>query len=179
MIKLITGGARSGKSKFAEELLITKDDVLYIATAKVEDQEMEDRVSKHKERRPNSWGLFEGDTDLHKCVTDRYNHYLLDCVTVLCSNHLFYLTEDSGTVTTNDQKIIEENILRELESLIQVIHREKKELIIVTNEIGCGIVPMHPISRAFRDIQGRINQKLAYLSDEVYLVVSGIPVRIK
>lgn len=179
MIRLITGGARSGKSEFAEKELLNKKDVLYIATAKVEDSEMEERVHQHKIRRPKSWGLFEGDKNLSSIVSNEYDFYLLDCITVLCSNYLFNDTKGFDNIEKETLKIVEDKIWKELENFIDAIRCEGKTLYIVTNEIGSSPVPMHAITRAFRDIQGRINQKLGQKADEVFLVVCSIPVRIK
>lgn len=179
MITLITGGARSGKSKFAEKLFENKENVLYIATAKVEDEEMAERVRQHQLRRPNSWGLFEGDKNLASSVDERYEYYLLDCLTVLCSNHLFYATSQSEEISKEKVSFVEDVIWEEIQALIEKCRSKDKDLIIVTNELGSGLVPMYQVSRTFRDIQGRINQKVASLADQVFFVVSGIPVKIK
>ena len=178
MIVLVTGGARSGKSTFAESLYKNKEDVVYIATAKVYDDEMEKRVQLHQKSRPEIWRTYEGNYNLTKSIESEEN-YLLDCITVLTSNIMFDITKDMERISYDMQKEIEERVLKEIESLIEEINRKDYNLIMVTNEVGSSIVPEHHISRVFRDIQGRVNQRLGFLSDKVYLVCCGIPVEIK
>lgn len=178
MITLVTGGARSGKSNFAQNRLLEKDDVVYIATAKVEDNEMADRVKHHKNSRPSSWRTYEAYYDLQNALGEE-NNYLLDCVTNLSSNIMFDLSKGIDFIDDNLQNMIEEEILKQLNQLILKIREENKNLILVTNELGDSIVPENHISRVFRDIQGRVNQSLANISDEVYIVICGIEVKLK
>jgi adenosylcobinamide kinase/adenosylcobinamide-phosphate guanylyltransferase len=174
----VTGGARSGKSNFAQNRLLEKDDVVYIATAKVEDNEMADRVKHHKNSRPSSWRTYEAYYDLQNALGEE-NNYLLDCVTNLSSNIMFDLSKGIDFIDDNLQNMIEEEILKQLNQLILKIREENKNLILVTNELGDSIVPENHISRVFRDIQGRVNQSLANISDEVYIVICGIEVKLK
>lgn len=178
MIVLVTGGARSGKSTFAESLYEDKEDVVYIATAKVWDDEMEKRVELHQKSRPEIWRTYEGNYDLIQALGDEKN-YLLDCITVLTSNIMFDTTKDIEKIPYEMQNQIEERVLGEIKLLIEQVNSKGYNLTIVTNEVGNSIVPEHHISRVFRDLQGRINQKIASLSDRVYLVCCGIPVKIK
>jgi adenosylcobinamide kinase/adenosylcobinamide-phosphate guanylyltransferase len=178
MIVLVTGGARSGKSKFAESLYKDKEDVVYIATAKVYDEEMSDRVKLHQKSRPEIWRTYEGNYNLKEAVEMEKN-YLLDCITVLTSNIMFDISKDTERIDHEMQSLIEEKVLEEIKLLIDEANRKNYNLTIVTNEIGDSIVPEHHISRVFRDIQGRVNQRIAMLSDSVYLVCCGIPVKIK
>lgn len=181
MIKLVVGGARSGKSSFAEKQFIDKEDVVYMATSRVEDEEMKDRVEYHKKTRPKSWRTFEGSYGLVQAVGDEEN-YLLDCLTVLTSNIMFDMTYESGRTLPIDSKLqqqVEDRIFAEVVSLIDAVNKRDSDLIIVTNEVGYSLVPEHHIGRVFRDIQGRLNQRVAEKADEVYLVSCGIPVRIK
>lgn len=175
-MKLITGGARSGKSTFAESLMEDYSEVCYIATARPsDDEEMKERIAKHRSRRPDHWHTLEGDRNLASNLPAA-DAVLLDCVTVLLSNYLF----DSGEeLTEGSIQKVEDEVKEELMLLSDFCEKENIELVFVTNEVGSSIVPMHPLSRAFRDIQGRVNQFLASRAEEVYLVVSGIPVRIK
>ena len=176
MITLITGGARSGKSAYAESRAKNYENVLYIATAQAGgDEEMIRRIEAHKSRRPASWRTAERDRDL-AVVIEGEDAALLDCVTVMLSN---YLWKYSGGDDIIDEEKIEGLCMEELKDLIAAARRASCDLFIVTNEVGSGIVPMHPVSRAFRDIQGRVNQRLAQAADEVYACVSGIPVKIK
>lgn len=178
MIRLITGGARSGKSSFAEENIIDKTSVTYIATSRVWDREMEERVRLHKERRPSEWYTWETPLELSGCPYET-EEYLLDCVTLFTTNHLFDELGAGEYVEPEMQQKIEDNVLSEIQALIDFVNQRGANLQIVTNEVGDSIVPEQHISRVFRDIQGRVNQRLGKLADEVYLVVCGIPVKIK
>ena len=178
MIYLVTGGARSGKSTFAESLYKDTLDVVYIATSKVYDREMEERVKLHRLNRPSQWRTYEGNYNLCSSL-DNEKNYLLDCITVLTSNIMFDLSKDAEYIDPSLQQKIEDTVYDEVKNLIDAVNQRKYNLVMVTNEVGNSIVPEHHISRVFRDIQGRINQRLAKLSDEVYLVCWGIPVKIK
>lgn len=178
MIRLITGGARSGKSRFAEELYKDKEDVVYIATSKVMDAEMEERIKLHQQSRPMEWRTFEGNYNLTNGIGEEKN-YLLDCITVLTSNIMFDISKAKEYIDYEMQKDIENTVYLEIQNLIHEIRLKGYNLALVTNEVGDSIVPEHHISRVFRDIQGRINQQIAQLADEVYLVCCGIPVKIK
>ena len=178
MIILVTGGARSGKSSFAESLYKDKEDVVYMATAKVYDEEMDKRVKIHQGSRPGIWRTFEGNYDLVQALAKEKN-YLLDCITVLTSNIMFDITRDMEKISYESQAMVEEKILDEVKSLIEAVREKDYNLIIVTNEVGSSIVPEHHVSRVFRDIQGRVNQRIGSLADQVYLVACGIPVKIK
>lgn len=178
MIVLVTGGARSGKSSFAESLYENKEDVVYIATAKVYDDEMEERVQLHQRSRPEIWRTYEGSYNLIQALGHEEN-YLLDCITVLTSNIMFDISKDMERITYETQDIIEEKVLEEIKALTEEVKKRNYNLTLVTNEVGSSIVPEHHISRVFRDVQGRVNQKIASLADQVYLVSCGIPVKIK
>ena len=178
MIILVTGGARSGKSSFAEKQYENKKDVVYIATSKVMDKEMEDRVILHKKSRPSYWRTFEGNYDLDNAIGKEEN-YLLDCITVLTSNIMYDLTKDEERISIELQKKVEDTVINELNKLINKINDENYNLVLVTNEIGSSLVPESHIGRVFRDVQGRVNQRIASISNEVYLVCCGIPVKIK
>lgn len=178
MIYLITGGARSGKSTFAENLYKNKKDVVYIATSRVYDKEMDERIHLHKESRPQEWRTFEENYNLIDSI-EKETNYILDCITVLSSNIMFDITKDIEYIDYQMQKKVEDKIINEINSLIKEVRIKGYNLVLVTNEVGDSIVPEHHISRVFRDIQGRVNQQIAALSDEVYLVCCGIPVKIK
>ena len=176
MITLITGGARSGKSAYAESRAGEYEHVVYIATAQAaDDAEMIRRIEAHKNRRPASWSTVERDYDLAEAIHEE-DAALLDCVTVMLSNYLWKYSTEGEEV---DEEKIEGLCMEEINDLIAAARRKDCDLFIVTNEVGSGIVPMHPVSRAFRDMQGRINQRLAQAADEVYACISGIPVKIK
>lgn len=179
---LVTGGDRSGKSAFAESLAKkAQGDVLYIATAKAVDEEMKNRIQKHIERRPKHWHTLESYTHLAQKIKeaeDTYHCILLDCITLLLTNMIFEYS-DTDDVEKMDFEYLENKILLELEEIANVCSRSKSEVIIVTGEMGLGIVPMDRLSRHFRDIIGNVNQILAQKANEVYFVVSGIAMKIK
>lgn len=178
MITLVTGGARSGKSTFAESLYRDMEDVVYIATSRVWDEEMKERIKLHKESRPSHWRTYEGNYTLTKALGEERN-YILDCITLLTSNIMFDVAKDIEYIDFKLQKEIENRVWEELHSLIKAIEERKYNLVMVTNEVGFSLVPDNHIGRVFRDIQGRVNQRIAALSHEVYLVCCGIPVKIK
>jgi adenosylcobinamide kinase/adenosylcobinamide-phosphate guanylyltransferase len=179
-VVLVTGGSRSGKSKYAEELLREKDDVLYIATAIVTDKEMENRINKHIERRNKNWTTFEGYKDLDKAVEKKSSDYiLLDCVTIMVTNLMFDKERnyDYISLVEIDELLVE--IQGEFQKLISKARELNKTLVMVTNEVGYGIVPEYKLSRIFRDIAGSVNQFIANYCDEVYLVACGLPLKLK
>jgi len=188
-IILVTGGARSGKSTFAENLLKDKDDVLYIATSVITDEEMEDRVTKHKERRNHRWGTLEGYKNLADKIGEYDNKYmLLDCVTVMTTNTLFDqeqgllsigLDNDFDFISMEDVDKITALLKEEFKRLIEKPRELNRTLVLVTNEVGWGLVPEYKLGRIFRDTAGFINQYIGSLSDEVYLVCCGQPLKIK
>ncbi len=175
---LVTGGARSGKSRFAESLYAETHDVVYIATCEPSDEEMRARVELHRQSRPASWKTFEGSAELNRAVSRRKN-YLLDCLGILCSNIMFELSRNDEKISLERQQEIELAVVTEVQELIRKIREIQGTLVVVTNEVGLSIVPEHHVSRVYRDILGNVNQAVAALCDEVYLVVCGIPIKIK
>ena len=178
MIFLITGGARSGKSKFAESIYQNEKDVVYIATSRATDSGMRERINLHKKTRPPEWRTYEASYNLCQSIGNEKN-YILDCITILASNIMFDMSKDMEYIDYEEQEKIENAIIFEIENLINSIKYKGYNLILVTNEVGNSIVPKHHISGVFRDIQGRVNQKIANMADKVYLVCCGIPVNIK
>lgn len=178
MVTIVVGGARSGKSTFAESMYEHKKDVVYIATSRIEDKEMEDRVQHHREQRPSYWRTYEGTYHLEKAIGEE-QYYLLDCITILASNIMFDLSKDMNTIDTHTQQTIEDTIFQVILSLIHTINQQSLELIIVTNEVGCSIVPENHIGRIYRDIIGRINQRITEIADHAYAVICGIPLKLK
>jgi adenosylcobinamide kinase/adenosylcobinamide-phosphate guanylyltransferase len=183
-IVLVTGGARSGKSTYAENLAKKgSDKVLYLATAIPFDDEMKDRVKKHKESRPKLWGTFEGYKDLENIFSKEafsYDIILLDCVTIMVNNLMFDAMGDSiDSLNEEELNDIEKSILFQISKFLHAAENTNKTIILVTNEIGYGIVPEYKLARVFRDIAGRVNQYIAQKANEVYLIVCGFPVKVK
>lgn len=177
---LVTGGARSGKSTFAENLInASYEDVLYIATAIPYDEEMVERIKKHREQRPSKWGTYEGYKELGQVLKDNTSEaVLLDCITIMVTNLMFdYMGEED--INNCNAELMEEYILEQINQLVDGTKAFAGTTVLVTNEVGSGLVPESKLSRVFRDMAGRVNQKIAGRADEVYLVVSGIPVKIK
>lgn len=179
-ITLVTGGARSGKSSFAEGLLKDYDDVLYIATAIALDKEMEERIARHKESRNQKWRTHEGFKNLWEVVRDSKEEYMfLDCVTIMTTNLLFEEERDWDNLGREEIEKLTEDIKVQFTKLIECSRKNNKTLVMVTNEVGWGLVPEYKLSRIFRDIAGFVNQHIATLCDEVYLVACGLPVKLK
>jgi len=179
----VTGGARSGKSRFAEELLDGIDDVLYIATAVAFDDEMRERIKLHRERRNPLWKTVEGYRETGFVINEHSSGslaLLLDCITVLVTNLMLSdQSIDWDQISTSEIDDIEENINFEIDKLLEAVRSFKGTAVVVSNEVGMGIVPAAPLSRHFRDIAGRVNQRIAASADDVYFTVSGIPLKIK
>ena len=180
-IILCSGGARSGKSEFAEQLALSlKGRKAYVATGQAFDDEMKDRIKKHQMRRGKEWITFEIPLHLHKNweqIKNVSDVILIDCLTMFTSNHVFA----HGDINTQeDSNRIESIILEELRLLLQEINNSNdKTVIFVTNEIGLGIVPENKLARYFRDITGRVNREVASTANKMYLTISGITIELK
>jgi len=220
----VIGGARSGKSAFAEELAKKYNDVVYIATAEVKDEEMRDRIQIHRARRPFNWETIEAPFHVDRVIPnldEKVGVVYLDCITLYITNMLlsdetgscrgerpFAPAKDDGNSppltpparggetkgeTTSSSldgrgkgegereslKQKQSQILGEINKLCKVCRESKSDVIIVSNEVGLGIVPDNALSRVFRDIAGSANQIIADEADEVYFMVAGIAQRIK
>lgn len=184
---LVTGGSRSGKSEFAEKLVMDYGSrYLYMATAKVTDEEMAERVRRHQARRSESWVTHEGYRELEKVfpeIKGQYDGILLDSVSTMVTNLLFDFIGDVDWETFDfadvNYKQAEKEIMEVFEKLAEAACETEAPLVIVTDEIGMGVIPDTYLGRGFRDIIGLANQKLAAMAESVYFVVSGIPMKIK
>ena len=166
MLILITGGARSGKSSFAEKLAADFKNVTYIATAQPFDDEMLKRIAKHQSRRPRHWATVEAPFDAHNLINSlRSDCILFDCLTVYLSNFLCRQPDSDPT-----------DYCKKLRDALKNFNGTS---LVVTNEVGSGIVPINALARAFRDHQGFINQQFAADADQVYLCACGLPLRLK
>lgn len=168
MITLLTGGQRSGKSRFAEKIALDRSsNPIYIATAKVWDEDFRHRVELHKQRRGPEWTTIEeclkvGDINIPDGSTA-----LLDCLTLLSTNWLFECNENIDEAMVN------------VSMQLDMLFAKKADFIIVTNEIGLGGISENSLQRKFADLQGSVNQYVASIADEVFLIVSGLPIKLK
>ncbi len=181
MIELVIGGARSGKSAHAERQAAESGlRVSYIATAQAQDAEMERRIAHHRARRPADWACAEAPLQLaatlraaaapHKCL-------LVDCLTLWLSN-LFFAGAAARQAEAGEA--IDCPLLAgETLALLDTLPRLPGRVVLVSNEVGWGIVPMHPVARLFADEQGRLNQRVAAVADRVTLVAAGLPLVLK
>lgn len=171
-IILVTGGARSGKSTYAESLAVRlcpdASKRAYVATAQAFDDEMKERIRIHRERREGLFDTLEEPVKLATTLVSNCSAYrvaLVDCLTVWTNNLLFYDVEDEAN--------------RLVEALSSIAKDSPLDVILVTNETGMGIVPANAISRRFRDLAGIVNQKVASVASNVVLMVCGIPMAVK
>jgi len=178
---LVTGGARSGKSHFAQELAEKSGKtVLFVATATAGDEEMRQRIAEHRKTRPASWSTLEATTHIGRQITDNIGGaetVIVDCITLLINNILLQyddIDDDNFNALT-----MEKEITTEINELTDCIDRTNADFLIVTNEVGLGLVPANKTGRLYRDLLGKANQLLARHCNEVYLLVAGMPLLIK
>ena len=178
---LITGGARSGKSRFAQELALrTGKPVLFVATAEAGDEEMRLRIEEHRRRRPASWSTLEATGHLGKQIIEKIGGaqvVIVDCITLLVSNIFGQYADQTGEPI--DAPLVEKEVISEITGLVECFNRIDASFIIVTNEVGMDLVPANKMGRLYRDLMGKVNQLLAEQADEVYLMVAGLPVKLK
>ncbi len=183
---LILGGARSGKSTFAQSLAKRpKESVLFVATGAPLDEEMASRIEKHKRMRPKNWRTLEIATKVGQKLQDQIKDadvILLDCLTLLVSNILTKEGEAPSHRQTHSVEAIseaEKQVMAEMEDLIDCIDKHECNFIVVSNEVGLGLVPDNKLGRVYRDLLGKANQLLVRHASEVYFMVSGISMKIK
>jgi adenosylcobinamide kinase/adenosylcobinamide-phosphate guanylyltransferase len=164
---MILGGARSGKSRYAEGLIASMPSPwVYVATAEPLDDEMRERIGHHRERRKANWRTIEVPLALPECIEQLANGdhpILIDCLTLWLSNSL----------------LAEIDLERAGDRLITALEKVSSPVVVVSNEVGLSIVPNTPLGRRFRDAQGRLNQRVAFLADRVVLMVAGLPMTVK
>ncbi len=169
-IIFVIGGARSGKSAFASGLAESiQGKVAFIATCQPLDNEMSERIKLHRKNRPANWQTFEAWTDLApalKKISGRFDCVLIDCLTLFVSN---LLLGGRG----------EKAVVAQIKQALAVLKKQKGAAIIVSNEVGLGIVPQNKLARDFRDAAGRINQLVAASADEVIFMAAGLPLKLK
>lgn len=185
-VLLITGGARSGKSRFAEQLAVQSGRaVAFIATATAHDDDMRARIARHQAERPRSWLTIEESYDLAKAVrqaAESADILILDCITLWLSNWLtVQMAASSDEISPAASAHYSEECLHAIDACLAAFLTldASKRLLVVTNEVGLGIVPAYALGRLYRDMLGRVNQRLAAAATHVYLLVAGIAVDLK
>jgi adenosylcobinamide kinase/adenosylcobinamide-phosphate guanylyltransferase len=176
-LTLILGGARSGKSTYAEKLAREHHrDVLYVATAEAQDDEMAARIVAHRAQRPAHWITLEAPRAIGQAIRSSGVNaplVLIDCLTLLVNNVIVPLSEPI------EFKEADRALNAAIDDLLSVYEESTAEWIIVSNEVGLGLVPPYPLGRVYRDALGRANQRLAAVADEVWFMVAGLPLKVK
>ena len=169
-VTLVIGGVRSGKSRYAQELALQAQRVAFIATAEALDQDMSRRIACHRSERPASWATVEVPIALADALLEygeQFDMLLVDCLTLWTSNLLTHENRDCR------------RIFERTEDLCNALHRVSASVVLVSNEVGAGIVPASEDGRLYRDLLGFVNQRVAAASDKVVLLVAGCPLAIK
>jgi adenosylcobinamide kinase/adenosylcobinamide-phosphate guanylyltransferase len=177
----LLGGARSGKSNYAENWAMRYgQNVLYVATAEALDEEMQIRIAKHRESRPDNWTTVEAPLRVGDAIhatesasASEADTVIIDCLTVLSANVLLQQPDDST------QEQIDAAIQNELEAMMRAYERSTASWLIVSNEVGMGVVPPSRLGRYYRDALGRANQFIARQANDVLLLIAGIPMRLQ
>ncbi len=175
----VSGGARSGKSTFAERLAAgTGRLVRYVATMQVGDDELRDRVARHRAQRPAAWETIEAPIDLQDGFADAPPEacILVDCLSLWVTNHLLALGTEEPT--PEDAERLEISLDRQVEAFLNATRARPGPTIAVTNEVGSGLVPPYPLGRVYRDVLGRVNQRVSREADRAWLLVSGRPLEL-
>jgi len=177
-LTLILGGARSGKSTYAEQqAAAVGKSVLYVATAEAWDDEMRARIAAHRAQRPAAWRTVEAPRSAGAAVRAALEHgtqaVLVDCLTLLASNIIIALPEGS------DERAAATALDHELDALLAAYEESDAAWFVVSNEVGLGIVPAYPLGRVYRDALGRGNQRIAAVADRVIFMVAGLPMAVK
>jgi len=172
-IHLILGGARSGKSAYAEQFAKSSElAVTYVATAQVYDDEFSQRVEHHKKRRPKDWKIVEAPFNLAatlKAQTNKNTCVIVDCLTLWLAQCICPDCESPDTVEWAQER----------QALLDVLPTLKGTILLVSNEVGMGIVPLGEINRQFQDEQGRLNQAVAQIANQVSFIAAGLPLKLK
>jgi adenosylcobinamide kinase/adenosylcobinamide-phosphate guanylyltransferase len=183
---LVTGGARCGKSTFAENYAETSGrEVVYVATCQGLDQEMKGRIAAHRRSRPSTWLTVEEHFLLDKVLL-RYGRslkrlLLVDCLTLWLTNVLLERVGFDGERLADEQvgQVVFDYILARAKNIATLAAKVPAEVVLVTNEVGWGLVPENRLARLYRDLAGKVNQVFAAEADEVYMLVAGLPLRLK
>ena len=178
---LIIGGARGGKSRFAQELAQKSGEpVLFVATAEAGDEEMQHRIEEHQRSRPAAWSTLEVTTHIGNQIAQNIGGakvVIIDCITLLVNN--IFSQHNYQNDEQIDASLVEKEVTGEINELVECINRVDASFILVTNEVGTGLVPVSRVGRLYRDLLGKANQILAEHADDIYLMVAGLPIQIK
>lgn len=169
-VTLVLGGARSGKSRYAQELASTFHRVVYLAAARRDDAEMRAKIAQHRRERPPTWRTIEVSSGLDRALRDegpRADLLLVDCLTLYVANIM-------GRKSGAHRKVRDH-----IEHLCEAVREAKASVVIVSNEVGCGVVPGYRSGREYRDLLGELNQQIAKMADRVILMVAGLPLTVK
>jgi adenosylcobinamide kinase/adenosylcobinamide-phosphate guanylyltransferase len=169
-VTLVLGGARSGKSRYAQQLAEQSRHVVFVATAKVSDEEMRAKIERHRKDRPEEWPTVEEPLDLHEVLAEHEldsEVIVVDCLTIFAANLLEAEGEDSDAIE------------RRVEALCEALRTAQCTVVLVSNEVGSGVVPAYPVGCRYRDLLGEINQKVARVANDVVLMVAGLPLALK
>jgi adenosylcobinamide kinase/adenosylcobinamide-phosphate guanylyltransferase len=167
-VTLVLGGVRSGKSSFAQKLAMNSSSVGYIATAEAADAEMQAKIKRHQQERPTTWRTIEEPLNIDEALlqNDHLDVLLLDCLTIFAANLL----------AAGEDAVAQESRMR---SLYRALSASRSSIILVSNEVGSGVVPPYPLGRIYRDFLGELNQGVAAIADNVVLMVAGLPLILK
>lgn len=169
-VTLVLGGARSGKSRHAQSLASAFRRVIFIATARRSDVEMRARIARHRRERPSAWKTLEVSTSLHRVLQEQCGSadlLLIDCLTLYLANVMDHQRGKGDAVKS------------ELQSFCKAVRNAKASVVMVSNEVGSGVVPSYRSGREYRDLLGEFNQQLAQVADRVVLMVAGLPLTVK
>jgi adenosylcobinamide kinase/adenosylcobinamide-phosphate guanylyltransferase len=169
-VTLVLGGVRSGKSRYAQQLAEKARRVVFVATAKVSDDEMRRKIERHREDRPKEWLTVEEPLELVRALSQHQLNcdvIVIDCLTIFAANLLEAEAEDQDAVE------------RTIAALCDALQSAECAVVLVSNEVGSGVVPAYPLGRRYRDLLGEINQSIARVADDVVLMVAGLPLALK
>jgi adenosylcobinamide kinase/adenosylcobinamide-phosphate guanylyltransferase len=169
-VTLVLGGVRSGKSRYAQQLVEQSRPVVLVATARITDDEMRAKIARHRKDRPKEWLTVEEPLELSKALAEHEldsEVIVVDCLTIFAAN----LLEAEGENN--------EAIERRVDELCDALRRVQCNIVLVSNEVGSGVVPAYPLGRRYRDLLGEINQRVAAIADDVVLMVAGLPLALK
>jgi adenosylcobinamide kinase / adenosylcobinamide-phosphate guanylyltransferase len=169
-VTLVLGGVRSGKSRYAQQLAEQSRDVVFVATAKVTDDEMRAKIDRHREDRPKDWVTVEEPLELPKVLAQHEltcDVIVVDCLTIFAANLMEAEGENDGAIEAR------------VEALCGALRAVQCSVVVVSNEVGSGVHPVSPLGRRYRDLLGEINQRVARVADDVILMVAGLPLALK